>query len=674
MTDNVWWKKILEFKLSDVFNKKTKKVVPIRKNVENTKKGLKISNDKKGLKISNKKSLKLSNYKEKLYMEKEPLIKDNTKKMRLSYADKMLKKNLKTKLNEKYINIENIINNYSSKPDIIKDEFIKSKLDIKWGVGLEHEMQIFHKSDEYKNYMNNKSSIDYGDILFDAQESTCYLTNHEDICCFKRETCSTKSKNKVLSADELKWIKTIPWELTGRQSKACSKGPWILERVPVLMPELVTGNHKNRTLASIVDELSDMQTHFLKLQMKNPYTRQKIKKYGKLITHPCGTLDTIKIPDHPTTDSDEYKFTNKPMKDYLGSYHITMTLPHHPNISVKKFVKLHQDFAQSLQWLEPLLLTSYFTGDPESVGSMNKKIKGSFRIMATGWGNLGGSDVRKFGTEGVSRGANIEVNWRDKVKFANSKILDTCAREVAPVYPKAKSIHAGDFRTFSFDFSGKCEGKDCPKVDGGKMAPSNGVEIRIFDHFDISYLYSLFHIMILVAENAKRHNPTDYVYKNKHWINALDMIMTHGWNALLDNQFINLLRKNLGLEINTKDNIAYNIFEELVSELFEVNKHGFIPSMMLDPKYIDKKPKIPKVNQMCWAISMDQKVGPKIYKHIKKYSGKNISYGQFRNNFLSEFNKKQWDKDIDDVLYSLEILNKLDLTTKKGKIVSIKFK
>ena len=61
--------------------------------------------------------------------------------------------------------------------------------------------------------------------------------------------------------------------------------------------------------------------------------------------------------------------------------------------------------------IEPLLIASYFSADPRSVGDGNKKIEGSFRVMATGWGNFAGSDLRELG-KGVGRYANIESKWR----------------------------------------------------------------------------------------------------------------------------------------------------------------------------------------------------------------------------------------------------------------------
>ena len=50
-----------------------------------------------------------------------------------------------------------------------------------WGLGIEHEMQLFHKS---------PSGMKNTNILFDSQESACFLTNEKDesgSCCKNRK-------------------------------------------------------------------------------------------------------------------------------------------------------------------------------------------------------------------------------------------------------------------------------------------------------------------------------------------------------------------------------------------------------------------------------------------------------------------------------------------------------
>lgn len=690
---NLWWQKILGINLNNSDNKSKREATDKAKR-QDTDKAKRQDTDKakrlvdKGkrsnkVKRSNNKMSRLNNKKGRRVDEDE-----DKKKKRKHF------KSIESNVNgTKYINafvpnaniLEDLtkMNKMKLKSDrlndrirkdesdtIIKDQIMKKEMIFNWGLGLEHEMQIFHQS---HTYFKNKNSIAYGNIMFDSQENTCLLTGDMDpqgACCKKRDECTyfpKTKKDKVntpLSKRELEWLGKMDWELSGRQAGDCPKGPWILERVPVLMPEIITGDHRNRNLGSICDEIINLRKIYIALQSKGEYAQQKIKKYGPLITHPCGTLDNILIPERPTFKNKEYKLMDKPMKDYLGSYHITITLPHQKNIPRGEFIIMHQRFAQALQWVEPLLVTAYFTGDPASVASINKKIKGSFRIMAVGWGNLGGSDVRKFGSEGVSRGSDIKLYWREKTRMNNTKIIDYCAEKSTPKYPHAVSIQAGDFRTFSFDFSGNCEGNDCPKVDGGKMEPPNGIEIRIFDHFKDDHIHSLLHIVILIAENAQRHPPTDYVYQNKEWINALSLIMKEGWLAKLNDKFVELLRKNLGVKLNTKERIAYRVFKQLVRELFDLNKHGLIPFLMIDPTNINKEPEIPSVNQICWTMSMDQKFGDAIRSFIKSLKKKTYTYNEFKNEFFKAFDKSKWNKDMLDLVYALKILGLINLNEK----------
>ena len=89
-------------------------------------------------------------------------------------------------------------------------------------------------------------------------------------------------------------------------------------------------------------------------------------------------------------DLNEYMFYSQKYLDYVGSYHFTFTLPCPQDISDKEFVKIHQNFANQFQWIEPILIASLFSGDPRTITQedFDKKIRGSFRILATGWGNL----------------------------------------------------------------------------------------------------------------------------------------------------------------------------------------------------------------------------------------------------------------------------------------------
>lgn len=582
------------------------------------------------------------------------------------------------------------------------------KPELMWGFGIEHEMQIFHSGRE--------------NIIFDVQESACLVTGDDgdfpdltdeerkkekasSACCKKmgntcyyypkseeeRKLLFNKKQNR-LTEKEFDLLLNLDWELTGRQARGCKPSPTIVKRVPRLMPELVTGSFRNRTIQSIVSESREQETTLMSALMRNPFTREKVEKYGKLKTHLCGTLDDIKVPVKPTIMTEDYKFEDAKYKDYVGSYHITITLPHLTNIKTKEFVNLHQDTANQFQWLEPLLLTAFFTADPESVADgLDKATQGSFRIMNVGWGNLAGSDIRQFSDKGVSRGNTIKTHWRKGLRFKGLHKLQDCIRTAKPPanYRNALSILTSDFRTFgqvniaNFYEMEYCRENfnpgDCPRLDGAPMNPPYGMEIRIFDHFPSRYLLDLMKIIVLVAANAKRHQPQGYVYEDKAWINQLQEIMREGWNANVSNDYIKALNKHLGLKMkllgaNEKMN-AFDLLEKVVRLLHKYNSNSDIVATMDETPKI--APKLPQINRRCWELSYKSKLNADMKTVLDELPhDKWLYYAEFRQLLFrhgkGQITEKRIGHQIDDILYAMEALKQVELKIVSGSIKQVK--
>ena len=97
-----------------------------------------------------------------------------------------------------------------------------------WGLGVEHEMQLFHKA---------RSGMQNTNIMFDSQESTCFLINDKESCCKSRvemfgkcDDFSDEAKKHHdencgfgLTEEEKRFIEGTQWELTGRQIKNCEE-------------------------------------------------------------------------------------------------------------------------------------------------------------------------------------------------------------------------------------------------------------------------------------------------------------------------------------------------------------------------------------------------------------------------------------------------------------------
>ena len=158
-----------------------------------------------------------------------------------------------------------------------------------------------------------------------------------------------------------KFLQSIPWELSGRQQKGC-KNPVLLKRIPILMPEFVTENHKNRSIESLCKELLQKEKIY-RYSNEKSFHKRKVKKYGEIRQLPYGAISTVKVPLKPTISNKNYVFEERDYVDYLGSYHITMTLPA-MIIYQMKILLNYRNFGKQVQMIEPLLIASFFSADP----------------------------------------------------------------------------------------------------------------------------------------------------------------------------------------------------------------------------------------------------------------------------------------------------------------------
>jgi len=566
---------------------------------------------------------------------------------------------------------------------IIKKDIRSSKynnlLKYKWGLGLEHEAMFFHIPDSVEKIdrMKNFTICDIDAI------ATRILDNY---------------KKYGLSYSEYNFLLNIPFEKSGRRCK----GEWVFKpAINYSMVEFVTTKpfsdfkKGRKVVGEYVNELFDQERKFTKILDREPNHKKQTGKYGELYQYPVGMSSYIRVPtkeSRTATPFKSYKYNEKLAQDYTGSYHITITLPFTEKTTESKFIKRHKNFANQIQWIEPLLIASYFSGDDTSMGTKYKKIKGSFRVMQVGWGNMAGSDVRKF-SEGIGRYSDIETYWREGLDFKGLDRLDKCAGMSNAVRAESGAISSlsSNFRTF---------GSTDPKrpwhrESGIGMNKPNGIEIRIFDNFSRRKLQDLCRIMIYVAENSRNHESVSYVYKNKYWKDAMKQVMEKGWLADLNERFIDDLRKNLGLKIKissikgTKNNILKSlpktkiirVFKEIVNELFEKNKNGLWTRLFLDTGLKANKiaPKIGAFNKMTWDIGFILKLrnNKKLYDNfltLLTTIPKKITYSKFKEIYNVVFNKKYWDNDILNIIYFCYTLKFIELKTEKEQIVSISSK
>ena len=535
----------------------------------------------------------------------------------------------------------------------------KDKLEnYSWGLGIEHEMHLFHIPKD------NNNNID-----------SCTLFNSIDVV-------NNMLKNKELSYDDYNFLKKIPFEWSGRQ---CD-GKVVIQRVPIQMPEFVTDNpfcsiKNNRNLMIMATEIIEDKEKYIDLLRKDHNVIKLEETYGKLMEHPFGMTRYLKYPIGKVNN--KYIFPKELSTEYNGSYHITMTLPYTEKTTNTKFIKMHQNFANQLQWLEPLMLTQYFTGDEYAPGSL-KRVRGSFRVMIIGWGNLAGSDVRLF-KNGIGRYAKTPTYWRKNLKFIDSDKLKACYKpsQAAKAEGAITSL-SSNFRTFG------SSDPDRPwhRESGISMNKPNGIEFRIFDHFQDRHIKHLILFISLVAENSRVNETKGYVYQNKIWINELHNIMKNGYKAELSKKYIILLRNKLGLKIKTKSIIASDVFKVIINELFEknikgkwckifhVNEKNKLYYKNLKENILDK---YPDINKKGWQfafmmkLNRNKKLLDKFNELSNLVTGETIKYEEFKLLILKYFGNN-WINDIENIIHFYETYEYVKIIlNENGTINKMKF-
>ena len=433
-----------------------------------------------------------------------------------------------------------------------------------WGIGIEHEMHVFHKPDnKNKKYLGENDKIQ-SIIVFDSES------------VIKRILANYKKNKVYLKKSEYDFLKGIPFELSGR---TCN-GKKVIEKIPIRMPELITAypfcSVNNTRTRRAIDYIFNYKYKLIKLLKKDDIAKELIKKYGDLNQYPYGMSRYIK---YGTVKNNTYIFdkdknnNDKLYSDYTGSYHITLTLPYTSNTKQGEFIKMHKNFCNQLQWIEPLLLIGFFSGDEYSPGTKKNRIRGSFRMMNMGWGNIAGSDIRLF-DEGIGRYAKKEIFWRKDVDFEGLNDLEPCIK-ASPYAKKEGGItsYGSDLRTFGDNEKGE-------RISGFPMNKPNGIEIRIFDNFDSRYIKNLMMFLFLLIENSMVTTTKSYVYENKIWINEIQNIMKYGYTSKINNKYINLIEKKLNVKIKKDNN--HNLYNCLFKALYNKNKDGFYYKLLTE--------------------------------------------------------------------------------------------
>jgi hypothetical protein len=522
-----------------------------------------------------------------------------------------------------------------------------------WAIGIEHETQMLYYplSQSIKNYevMKLEPICEY------------MLKNWSKLHKFylKQANSNKLLVNTLFNDKNYDFIQEIvirKFEATGRK---CN-GKWVLKPVhdknnkQIKMPEFVSDSpFKKLSMEEYCDQIIKQQNRFISIISFHPRLR-KIMQKSYPVPFPFGMSNYISCD-------------NKLFKDYTGSFHITITLPFTSKTTNKRFIENHKAFANAVQWIEPLLVPGFFSGDDKSIGSKEKRVKGPFRVTCVGWGNFAGSDIRNF-DKGIGRLTNHSNNWRDGLNFYEKNKTNNCKKVSKMVQlrePYALSGFSSDFRTFGGD----------EHISGYGMAKPNGVELRIFDNIHTSYTSRLCRLLVYIAENSRKHTSTKYVYKDKDWIKTLHNIVEDGWRAKVTKGYLKKLRDIFNMKLKTDSLIVWDILEVFNKEIFQKNKSGLWSKLLLKKIYL-KPPNLICINRLSLECGFVLKLNRNVtlrHKMIKLYNSISDKSNliNFTKIFFKIFDKKTFKDDVEDIVFLLETLKCININYVKGNIKEI---
>jgi len=310
---------------------------------------------------------------------------------------------------------------------------------------------------------------------------------------------------------------------------------------------------------------------------------RKKKQYYSIVPYPYAMSDRVKNADIVLGNMKN----TKPKTNYTGSYHLTLTLPFYSlAYDREKYFEQYRRYINQFQWIEPLLVAMYTTTDMRGIGSKTVHSRASYRILLSGWGQPGGSDVRKF-NEGLTRKANIPLYWREGMNYPGQEKLEKyCANprkryDDEYVDPNRDLFDmGGDFRTPSGDHGESWKVRNRPK---GKFF---GVEMRILDYFPPRHMASLLRIIVFLIENSRNTENKMYVYEDEDWIDTMHSVFASGWRAELPKGYIDKLEKALDLKFPKKPKMLDAFWTMFLKVLYKKNHKGFYVSQLL-PQMID---------------------------------------------------------------------------------------
>lgn len=531
------------------------------------------------------------------------------------------------------------------------------------GFGIEHELMLFyHKFPEIKKVATEQKilpltsieALHAADMIEQIKNSTHITDDDRDL--LESLPAIEQSGRKCGGVDVLRKVgDDLLVEFVSRE--------WFLR---------YEENLPNRFIDDFVTDIIEKEISFLRILIENQPKIKKRTQSEKSIVTP------ISVGMHPAIISGR----KKPREDYTGSFHLTFTLPFPYRASFQYtkeeqqlFIDIHKNFANFIQWIEPLLCATLFTPDLSAAGpqkgNTKQKTRGSFRVFRCGWGNFAGSDLRKL-DKGIARYANIQSYWRNGLEeMDGADKIHLC--DGITLEPGAISSVGSDFRTFG----SRDPQRPWHRESGLPMTIPNGLEIRIFDHFDTVLLYPLVQLVALISEFSRTHNiDGNWVYQDADWISAMNGVMNLGWRTQLPAGYLNKISRFFDLPDLGNVKRADHVMLILQERLWE-GRNGVWTKILLSSVLRSEKLIWPNVNKHGWNTGFSIRIAQddKFKREFQSWAIGLPTKWKNWENWFSYFRQlschKQMKNQGVDVAYYLQELGiiKVDSGSGKGSIV-----
>ena len=163
-----------------------------------------------------------------------------------------------------------------------------------------------------------------------------------------------------------------------------SQDSWVLE--------IMTIDFKNKNFETSYTNFLKYENSFIDY-MNTIFNHYNTKKNQVIINSIGSRKEALQIIDIFNLNQEYLCYRKLLTHDYIGSYHLWITMPYNKDVSKNKFLNMHANLANKLQLLEPLISSNFSSPSYQIKNNKNFPSKLSLRHLLNAYSNYGTTDV-----------------------------------------------------------------------------------------------------------------------------------------------------------------------------------------------------------------------------------------------------------------------------------------